>query len=199
MLPRQQYTLLSLTLAVTTPRSNVIWTLHSLIFLNTLEDKKYNWCGLPLWLSGIESACNARHVGSIPELGRSPGGGNGNSFQYSCQESPKDWGARWAVVHEVAKSQTWLSMYVTTGEARLMKVLEHEHQTDKCGKRLESKQWARSNWIIRKQNILSGWLTCEPTGRVLAARQIKSGRLAWQPVAAQYFFFFFLNKWHIDR
>jgi len=31
-------------------------------------------------------------------------------------------------------------MYVTTGEARLMKVLEHEHQTDKCGKRLESKQ-----------------------------------------------------------
>ena len=151
MLSRQWYTLLSLTVAVTTPRSNVIWTLHSLIFLNTLEDKKH-WCGLPLWLSGIEFACHARHVGSVPELGRSPGGGNGNPFQYSCQERPKDWGAWWAVVHEVAEAD--VTMYVTTGETRLMKVLEHEHQTDKCAKRLGSKQWARSNWIIRKQHIV---------------------------------------------
>ena len=37
-------------------------------------------------------------VGSIPELGRSPGRGNGNLFQYSCLE--KSHGQR---------SQTWLS------------------------------------------------------------------------------------------
>ena len=30
-----------------------------------------------------ESACNAGELGSIPGLGRSPGGGNGNPFQYS--------------------------------------------------------------------------------------------------------------------
>ena len=36
--------------------------------------------GLPWWLSGRESACNARapeDTGSIPGLGRSPGGENG--------------------------------------------------------------------------------------------------------------------------
>ena len=32
-------------------------------------------------------------VGLIPELGRSPGGGNGNPLQYSCLENPLDSGA----------------------------------------------------------------------------------------------------------
>ena len=36
---------------------------------------------------------NAGDVGSIPELGRSPGGGNGNPLQYSCLENPMDGGA----------------------------------------------------------------------------------------------------------
>ena len=34
------------------------------------------------------SACNAGDLGSIPGLGRSPGGGHGNSLQYSCLENP---------------------------------------------------------------------------------------------------------------
>ena len=42
----------------------------------------------------------------IPGLGRSPGEGNGNPLQYSCQENPMDRGAWWATVHVVAKSQT---------------------------------------------------------------------------------------------
>ena len=32
-------------------------------------------------------------VGSIPESGRSPGGGNGNPLQYSCLENSMDKGA----------------------------------------------------------------------------------------------------------
>ena len=39
------------------------------------------------------SAWNAGDLGSIPELGRSPGEGNGNPFQYSCLENPMDGGA----------------------------------------------------------------------------------------------------------
>ena len=35
---------------------------------------------------GKESACNVGNLGSIPGLERSPGGGNGNPFQYSCLE-----------------------------------------------------------------------------------------------------------------
>ena len=38
-------------------------------------------------------------VGSVSGLGRSPGGGNGNSLQYSCLESPMDRGAWQATVH----------------------------------------------------------------------------------------------------
>ena len=35
-----------------------------------------------------ESACNAGDLDLIPGLGRSPGGGHGNPFQYSCLENP---------------------------------------------------------------------------------------------------------------
>ena len=49
--------------------------------------------GLPQWLSGKESACDAGNMGSIPGLGRSPGEGNGNALQYSCLGNPLDRGA----------------------------------------------------------------------------------------------------------
>ena len=39
---------------------------------------------------GKESACNAGDPGSIPGLGRSPGGGHGNPLQYSCLENLKN-------------------------------------------------------------------------------------------------------------
>ena len=51
--------------------------------------------GLPRWLSSRESSCNAGKAGdssSIPGLGRSPGGGNGNLLQYSCLENSMDRG-----------------------------------------------------------------------------------------------------------
>ena len=35
-----------------------------------------------------ESAYSAGDSGSIPGLGRSPGGGHGNPLQYSCLENP---------------------------------------------------------------------------------------------------------------
>ena len=45
-------------------------------------------------------------AGSIPESGRSPGGGHGNLLQYSCLENPMDRGAGQATVHGIAKHQT---------------------------------------------------------------------------------------------
>ena len=55
---------------------------------------------------GIESACNAGDLGSIPGSGRSREEGNGNPLQYSCLGNRMDRGAWRATVHEVAKSQT---------------------------------------------------------------------------------------------
>ena len=37
---------------------------------------------------GKESACNAGDLGSIPQLGISPGKENGNPLQFSCLENP---------------------------------------------------------------------------------------------------------------
>ena len=51
---------------------------------------------------------NTGNSGSIPGLGRSPGGGNVNPFQYSCLENPMDSGAWWATVDGVSKNQTGL-------------------------------------------------------------------------------------------
>ena len=45
-----------------------------------------------------------RDAGSIPGLGRSHGGGNGNPLQYSCLGNSMYRGASWATVHGVAKS-----------------------------------------------------------------------------------------------
>ena len=44
--------------------------------------------GFPGGLEGKESTYNVGDLGSILGLGRSPGGGHGNPFQYSCLENP---------------------------------------------------------------------------------------------------------------
>ena len=49
------------------------------------------------------NACNAGELGSIPELGRSPGEGNGNPLHYSCLENPMDRGASQATICGVTR------------------------------------------------------------------------------------------------
>ena len=63
-------------------------------------------CGLPQWLRGNTSACNAVDLGLIPGPGRSPGVGHGNPLQYSCLGNPMDTGAWWIRVHGITKSWT---------------------------------------------------------------------------------------------
>ena len=63
--------------------------------------------------------------GSIPGSGRSPGGGHGIPFQYSCLENPMDRGAWWATVHGAAKSWTQLkqpSTHACTREALYLNI-----------------------------------------------------------------------------
>ena len=62
--------------------------------------------GFPGGSDGKEFACNAGDPGLIPGLGRSPGGGHGNTLQFSCLENSMDRGAWQATVHGVAKSWT---------------------------------------------------------------------------------------------
>ena len=67
----------------------------------------------PLDFPGVSVVKNlsasAGDAGSIPGLGRSPGGGNGNLIQYSCLGNPVGGKAWWALICGVTKSQTHLS------------------------------------------------------------------------------------------
>ena len=73
----------------------------------------YKLLGFPGSSSGKEPACQYRRLKRrsadlTPGLGKSPGGGHGNPFQYSCLENPMDREAWQAIVQRVAKSQTGL-------------------------------------------------------------------------------------------
>ena len=67
------------------------------------------WSLLSVGFAGVsdgkESTCNVRDTGSIPELGRSPGEGNGFPLQYSGLENSMD-RILWATVHGITKSRT---------------------------------------------------------------------------------------------
>ena len=62
--------------------------------------------GFPGGSESKESACNVGDLGLNSGLGRSPGKGNGNPFQYSCLENPMDRGAWQVTVDGVTKNQT---------------------------------------------------------------------------------------------
>ena len=81
-------------------------------FLGTQES-----LGLPRWLNGKESTCNAGDVGLITGSGQFSGEGNDNPLQNSCLENPMDRGPWQAIDHEAAKSWTQLSDQTTTIEA----------------------------------------------------------------------------------
>ena len=53
----------------------------------------YDKIQFPGGSDGKASVYNVGDLGSIPGLGRSPGEGNGNPFQYYCLENPMDRGA----------------------------------------------------------------------------------------------------------
>ena len=64
------------------------------------------YAGFPGGLVGKKSTCNAGDAVSIPQSGRSPGGGNGNPLQYFCLENHMNRGAWRATIHGVTESDT---------------------------------------------------------------------------------------------
>ena len=92
---------------------------HSLVspvlelYINTVESYSIWASQVSLVVKYSPANAGAYETGSIPGLGRSPGGGYDNPLQYSCLENPMDRGALRALVHRVAKSWTWLKQPYT--------------------------------------------------------------------------------------
>ena len=78
--------------------------------------------------TGKESAWNAGDLGSIPELERSPGEGNGYPLQYSGLGNSMD-----CIVHGVTKSQTWLRDFHYLPSFTFSRVLYSWNHTASCG------------------------------------------------------------------
>jgi len=81
-------------------------TLFAFLLLNFQDSLHIFWLifvywGFPDSSVGEDSTCNAGDLGSIPGLGRSPGGGKAYPLQYSGLENSMD-----CIVHGVARSQT---------------------------------------------------------------------------------------------
>ena len=83
-----------------------IYSLHWCLYLCFANKIIYTiFLGFPGGAKELACQCGSKDAGSIPGLGRSPGGGHGNPLQYSFLENPKDRGAWRATVHGVAKSR----------------------------------------------------------------------------------------------
>ena len=86
-----------------------LWFFSYFLFLPStqlsLHEKEIHihMCGLPRWHQWAE---DVRDESSIPGSGRSPGGWDGNSLQYSCLENPRDKGAWRATVRRFAELDT---------------------------------------------------------------------------------------------
>ena len=68
-----------------------------------------------------ESACNVEDPGLIPRLGRFPGEGNGNPFQYSCLENSMERGACVTTGHGITESG--MTKGLTFSPSRLQRVV----------------------------------------------------------------------------
>ena len=76
--------------------------------------------GFPCGSAGKESACNAGDLDLIPELGRSPGEGNGSPLQYSGLENSMDYISPWGLKESNRTEKLSLSLLCFLGRKREM-------------------------------------------------------------------------------
>ena len=87
-----------------TPVSEKAMAPHS----STLAGKSHGWRSLVGCSPWGREKLNTTERPDFPFSLSCIGEGNGNPLQCSCLENPRDGGAWWAAVYEVAQSQTWL-------------------------------------------------------------------------------------------
>ena len=122
-----------------------------------------------------------KHTGSIPELRRYPGEGQGNPLQYSCWENPMDRGAWQARVHRVTKSWMrlkWLSMHAHKSVYHLsLSPLSHIYPSFICF------PTSTVEWVVKSP------------GSGMSEFQCSSSLVIWLRIALLPTFGFLFHKW----
>ena len=103
---KNSYYLHSLSIYICQPQFCVSARTETAIYLLAINITSPVFSGLPWWLSGKESACQAGDSSSITGSRRCPGEGNGTPLQYSCLENPMDRGA-WRVTVAKESDMIW--------------------------------------------------------------------------------------------
>ena len=97
---------------------------------------QFSYLPLSIYKKGVPGAVvknlpvNAGDLGNVSfvsGLGRSPGGGNGNPFQYSCLENSTDRGAWWTTVHGVTKESDMTELLSTHTCKKNLHVRDSKH------------------------------------------------------------------------
>ena len=152
-----------------------------------------SYSGLPRWLSGKESACNAGDVGLIPEWRRSPREGNGGPFHYSCLGNPMDRGAWWATIRGLHKNQMQLS--VNNRQIVLVLWSERFHLGKTCGWRRDLRvlpylEMGREGGICKENLTCGQWEDSKIIKAFLdlTPRRYDSTDLEQSPVIFSFFF-----------
>ena len=78
----------------------------------------YTWEGFPSGSVVKSLPTITGDTGLIPDLGRSPGEGNGNSLQHSCLQNPMDRGAWQTAVHRATKESDTTERVSTRARTR---------------------------------------------------------------------------------
>ena len=105
--------------------------------------------GLPQWLSGKESTCNAGaagDAGSIPGSGRSSGRGHSNPLHYCCLENPMDRGAWRATVPRVTESLKVNNNWCNLAEWKVSVKKTWNGKSGRCFPREECHRKVRILW-----------------------------------------------------
>ena len=116
---------------------------------------------------------DVRDAGLISRLGRSPGGGHDNPFQYTCLENPMDRGAWRAAVYRVAKS--WIRLkWLSTHKHSMVKMHTHTHIMFSDYYRIV-KRWELPVFLREKQTSLF-------TAATAAAKSLQSCLTLCNPI-----------------
>ena len=84
---------------------------HCIFLYNLQLTAPFKDCILTAVKNLPTNARDTRDKGSIPDSGRSPGGGHGNPIQFSCLGNSMDRGSWQSTVHGVIKSWTQLNTW----------------------------------------------------------------------------------------